>query len=111
MGWKAHVEGDPSRRTTDVYLTHLGNDAETYVMPVDITMKTTEPGGRIEPMLSFGGFGVPGEDMLQAIVDAAAEKGIVARIDEAPANKIEAVERHLHDMRAIVGKQLDVDWE
>jgi hypothetical protein len=108
-GWKVYLEDDPSRRTIDLYLTHLGPSGESVARPVQIDMHSVEEGVRLEPTMTFYPHGYDGREILQAIVDAAAQKGIVARIDEAPANKIEAVERHLDDMRAIAGHKLGVN--
>ena len=102
--WKALVERDWSRDQVQVFLSGRGGH-NSRVVPETIIFNTVSVGLSAAPFLQ----GEEGLEILQALVDAAFEYGIVPRHLEDQRSELKATEEHLQDMRKLTFSILEVE--
>ena len=102
MTWKAFIDINDYGRTARLNIGDMRQDGSAHILFADpVAIKRYEPGEYIDT--ETHGVRLPSDDMtgvLQAIMDAAWEKGI--RPSQSQADTVNAtLGRHLEDMRAI----------
>lgn len=95
FNWRVVIEDRRQHLGKNLYIFSKTHDGKIQYMAGDL-MHTVEVGAEFPPTLV-----IPDEELAQAIVEAFAQKGFKfekGRIE----GKLEATEKHLEDMRAIV---------
>lgn len=99
-GWKCYVEFNPGMITNSVFLVRRKEFGVREFLLPDNTIKTVKEGERIEDSLVFAQLD---DDMIAALMQGFDKHGVKPPEQSYTEGKLQATERHLEDMRMIVG--------